>query len=135
MNGGSDEVVHPRFRMWLRPDGIVQQVWTHGVSLALEDAVASGVALAQVTGERKLPLLVDVHDAHGQDRAARLEFARRGTQVSAVAVIVGTPLSRMMGNIFVNVSTPVTPTQMFDNEASAVAWLQGFKGVSPDGDP
>ncbi|NYI41467.1 hypothetical protein BKA03_001586 [Demequina lutea] len=94
--------------------------------MVLEDVIASGIATEEITGGRKFPLLVDVHDARSQDRAARLELAQRGNKVSAVAVIVGTPLSRMVGNFFVNVSQPVTPTRLFDDEASAVAWLQGF---------
>ena len=126
MSAHSNEVVHPRFRMWLRPDGIVQQVWAHEVALVLEDAVESGRALAAVSGGRRRPLLVDVHSARSQDRNARLEFARRGDAVSAVAVLVGTPLSRMIGNFFVSVSQPVTPTRLFEDEDAAVAWLLGF---------
>ena len=134
MNGDSNEVVHARFRMWLRPDGIVQQVWAHGVTLVVEDAEASSIALEEVTGGRKRPVLVDVHDIRSQDRAGRLEFARRGDEASAVAVIVGTPLSRMVGNIFTSMTQPVTPTRLFEDEASAVAWLQGFNREPSDGD-
>ena len=69
---------------------------------------------------------MDVHDAGPQDRPARVEFVRRGDLVSAVALVVGTPLSRMMGNFFLNVSRPTTPTRLFDDEASGLAWLQEF---------
>ena len=69
---------------------------------------------------------MDLHDAGPQDRPARIEFVRRGDLVSAVALIVGTPLSRMMGNFFLTVSKPMAPTRLFDDEASALAWLQEF---------
>jgi hypothetical protein len=94
----------------------------------LEDAAATLEAMAQLTGGRRSPLLVDIRDTGPQTRPARLEYARRGDLVSAVALIVGTPLSRMAGNLFINMSRPPTPRRMFDNEASAVAWLQKFVG-------
>ncbi len=126
MSGEPHEVIHPKFRIRLRPDGIVQLVWVSGSVIALEDAVAATDAMATLTGGRRFPLLVDVHNARTQDRPARGEFVRRVDLASAVALIVGTPLSRMMGNFFLNVSKPVAATRLFDDEASAVAWLQEF---------
>jgi hypothetical protein len=114
--------------MWLRPDGIVQLVWARRTAMVLEDAIAATEAMAQLTGGRRSPLLVDSHDIGPQDRPARTEFARRGDLVSAVALIVGTPLSRLMANFFLTVSKPVAPTRLFDDEASALAWLQAFVG-------
>jgi hypothetical protein len=32
----------------------------------------------------------------------------------------------MMANFFLRVSNPPFPTRLFDNEASALAWLQEF---------
>ena len=32
----------------------------------------------------------------------------------------------MMGNFFLNVSKPMAPTKLFDDEASALAWLKEF---------
>jgi hypothetical protein len=34
----------------------------------------------------------------------------------------------MMGNLFITANRPTTPTRLFDDEASAVAWLKGFSG-------
>src|SRR5664279_4370648 len=78
MSGESHEVIHPKFRMWLRPDGIVQLVWRSGAELGLEDAVAAIDAMTKLTDGRRSPLLVDIHDAGQQDRAARMEFVRAG---------------------------------------------------------
>ena len=126
MNNESAEITHPKFRMWLRPNGIVHLVWGSGVAMGLEDAVAAIDAMTKLTGGRRSPLLVDTHDSGTQDRPARVEFVRRGDLVSAVALIVATPLSRMMGNFFLNVSKPMAPTRLFADEASALAWLQEF---------
>jgi hypothetical protein len=128
MDHDSGVITHPKFRMWLRPDGIVQVVWAPRAAVVVEDATAALEAMAQLTGGRRSPLLVDMRDTGPQDRATRAEWARRGDLQSAVALIVGTPLSRMMGNLFINVNRPPTPTRLFDHEAPALAWLKAFIG-------
>jgi len=128
MDRDSGTFSHVKFRMWLRPDGIVHLVWAARVAIVVEDAVAAIEAMTQLTGGRRSPLLVDTRTIGPQDRSARTEFVRRGDLVSAVALIVGTPLSRMMGNFFLSVSKPMAPTRLFDDEASALVWLQEFVG-------
>ena len=119
-------VTHPKFRMWLRPDGIVQMKWATQAESDLEDATAAISAMIELTGGRRSALLVDLHDSGQQTRPARLAFTRRGDLVSAVALIVGTPLSRIMGNFFLTVNKPPYPVRLFDDEASGLAWLQAI---------
>ncbi len=119
-------ITKPKFRMWLRSDGIVQLVWAPGSVIVLEDAVAAIQAVTSLSGERRRPMLVDVHQAGQVDRAARGELSSGGDVVSAVGAIVGTPLSRMMGNLIINVSRPQVPMRLFDDEATAIAWLRTF---------
>lgn len=128
MDHDAGVITQPKFRMWLRPDGVVQLSWAPRVTMVLEDAIAATVAMAQLTGGRQSPLLVDVREVGPQDRAARNEFVRRGDLVSAVALMVGNPLSRMMGNFFLAVSKPMAPTRLFDDEATALTWLREFVG-------
>jgi hypothetical protein len=70
--------------------------------------------------------LADVHNSGQQTRPARLEFARRDDLVSALALIASTPLSRVLGNFYLRVNKPLYPARLFDNEASALAWLQAI---------
>ena len=128
MDDDAGVITSPKFRLWLRPDGIVHLVLASGTVLTLEDAVAAVAAVTRLTGGRRSPLLVDVRDAGQVDRAGRHELSRQEKVVSAVAAIVGTPLSRMMGNLIINVSRPQMPVRLFDDEASALAWLQTFLG-------
>jgi hypothetical protein len=71
MDHDSGVITHPKFRMWLRPDGIAQLVWAPRVAIVLEDATATIEAMAQLTGGRQGPLLVDMRDTGPQDRATR----------------------------------------------------------------
>jgi hypothetical protein len=128
MGEDSGVITNPKFRMWLRPDGIVAMVFASRIETDLADAVAAIDAMTELTGGRRSPLLVDMHGSGPQTRAARLEAARRDDVVSAVALIVDTPLGRMLGNFFLSVNKPPFPVRLFDNETSAVAWLQTFVG-------
>jgi hypothetical protein len=120
-------IERPKFRMSARPDGIVQLVWNPGVLISLEDAREATDALAELSGGQPSPLLVDIRAARTQDRHARAVFVSRIELVSAVALLVSTPLSRMMGNFFIAVSRPMVQTRLFDREAPAAAWLAGFR--------
>ena len=119
-------ITHPKFRMWLRPDGIVQMVWVTKDTSDLEDAIAAISAMNELTGGRRSSLLADVHNSGQQTRPARLEFACRDDLVSALALIASTPLSRVLGNFYLRVNKPLYPARLFDNEASALAWLQAI---------
>lgn len=123
MGDDTGVIRHPKFRLWLRPDGIVAMVYDPGIATNLEDAIAAVEAMTRLTRGRRSPLLVNLHGAGPQDRPARAEFARRDDVVSAVALIVDTPLSRILGNFYLSVNKPIAPTRLFDDEAAAVAWL------------
>jgi hypothetical protein len=128
MGDDSGVITHPKFRIWLRPDGIVQLVWAPRTTVLLEDVTVALAAMAELTGGRRSPLLVDARDTGPLDRPTRAELTRRSDLQAAVALIVGTPLTRVMANFFLSVNKPVFPTRMFDDEASAVAWLLEFVG-------
>ena len=119
-------ITHSKFRMWLRPDGIVEVVWAPRSTARLEDARAALDAMAELTGGRRSPLLVDMRDTGAQDGPTRAAWASRADLVSATALIVDTPLSRIAGNLFINMSRPATPTRLFDSKDSALAWLRGL---------
>ena len=123
-NDACPEITHEKFRIWLRPDGVVEIAWAPHVPSGIEDARATIAAMAELTGGRAAPLLVHTTHAGPQDRAARMEFIRRQEVVAAVALIVGNPLSRMMATFFINVSKPEVPIRLFEDEAVALAWLK-----------
>ena len=126
MDHDSGVITYPKFRMWLRSDGIVQMSWVSQASIDLEDAMAAIAAMTELTGGRRGPLLVDLHDSGQQTRPARIEFTRHEDLVSAVALIVGTPVGRILGNFFLRVNRPPYPVALFDDEASGLVWLQSF---------
>jgi len=125
MSDDRREYTGDKFRLWLREDGIAEIVWKPHVPSGVEDARQAIQGMIEVTEGRAAPILVHTTDAGPQDRAARMEFIGFQDVVSACALIAGNPLSRMMANFFINVSRPNVPVRMFEDEQSALAWLQG----------
>ena len=130
MTDTSSEFTNPKFHTRLRADGIVQQVWEPGAGIGIDDAIESVAAVRTFAGGWRRPLLVDTRATGPVDRPARMEYASSGEFVSAIALIVKTPLSRMSGNFLIAVSRPMPPTRLFDDEASARAWLLDFTPVT-----
>lgn len=73
-----------------------------------------------------LPFLMDIRKARGITREARSMFAsaEAATLFAATALLVGSPLSRALGNFFLGLNKPQMPTRLFTDEAEALAWLR-----------
>jgi hypothetical protein len=62
---------------------------------------------------------------HTSTKEAGDYFANEGTNlVKAVALIIGTPLTNMMGNIFFKICKQKVPLKLFPNEKKAIDWLK-----------
>ncbi|MDH5681165.1 MAG: hypothetical protein OEZ36_06245 [Spirochaetota bacterium] len=80
-----------------------------------------------IQGE-KYPLLVDMRDLQGISRDAREYFA--GDQVRefvlAIALIVESATSRIIGNFFLSFNKLKVPVKLFNSETKGETWLRGF---------
>lgn len=74
------------------------------------------------------PCLFDITNVKESTKEARDYMANEGNDlVTASAIIVGSPVLRMMANFFIMVNKPKNPTMMFTDQESALEWLQQFK--------
>jgi hypothetical protein len=62
------------------------------------------------------------------DRAARKYFAgeEAGQTVRALAIITGSPVSRILGNFYLGINRPQTPCRLFTAEDEALEWLKEY---------
>jgi hypothetical protein len=115
-------------RLWVDDDRIVHCECLPGVETTRPDAEAILAAGGELTGYRPLPGLVDIRRSRGIDREARVHFS--GPECArvnaAVALLIGSPLSRVMGNFFLGLHKPLVPFRLFTDEAEALVWLRGF---------
>jgi hypothetical protein len=96
-----------------------------GASLQLEDAREAMEATWLVAGQRRRPVLVDMRHLGQQSRETRLYFVSEEavSRYSAVAILVGSPVSRVIGTFFLRLAAHQRPTRLFSDESEAVAWL------------
>jgi hypothetical protein len=122
-----DEIITRTSRVWLDDEGIVQEVASAGSVQQLADAKENIAANAKVTQGRRLPLLVDMSQVKSITRDARALYAKAGPRVAcAVALVVGSPLNRMMGNFFLGFNRPLIPVRLFSSTMDAAVWLRQF---------
>jgi hypothetical protein len=111
----------------LRDDGIVSYHPKPGTIINYELATEVLRLGLQIAGGpwRSLVLMQDLARVNREARAlfASEEFMQLCSQT---ALVVGSPVSRVIGNFFVGLNRPKYPYRIFDDPALAVAWLRGF---------
>jgi hypothetical protein len=113
----------------LGEDGILRLKMKPGVfDLDLADAQEVIRAVAELGGGVARPALVDLRELRSMSRDCRKYFAGPETAKveSAVALLVGSPVARAIGNFFMGLNKPLIPTRLFTSEAEALGWLREF---------
>jgi hypothetical protein len=116
-------------QVWLAEDGITHYQAAPGADVGLTEAQETHEAVLQLQGNSQHPLLADIRQARSISREARHFFAGAvpaATTTAAVALLVESQVSRMIGRFFLRLNHPPYPMQMFDSEPDAIAWLKGY---------
>ncbi len=115
--------------------GLLHGRFLRGAEVTREDALENLAASLALTGGHRLPALIDLREVKVQAAEARAELAGPGAaRVSGrVALLIGSPLSRVVGNFYLRFNRPGTPTRLFSSEAEAETWLRGGAGEPPGG--
>lgn len=120
------EVIHTSTAdVFTEQDGTVVLRFFAGTHVTLKETPE--VVRAQIGAARggKRPTLADLRGIASSERGAR-ELAA-GPEIAAVtlrmAMLVGNPVSRILGNFFLRVTRPAYPARIFTDEASARRWL------------
>jgi hypothetical protein len=119
---------HPAFRVALRSDGVLVYFPRRGLVLTYQIALQVLEEGAQIiTGPR--PTLVLMQDMARVEREARAFFASEEYMrrlSSQTALVVGSPVSRVIANFFVGLNRPTYPCRAFDDAELALSWLRSF---------
>lgn len=108
--------------------GIVKCCIHDGYFLELVDAKENIEAIKQFANGNALPVLVDIRQSKGGSKESRAYFASEevGKIQSACALLVTSPLSRLIGNFFIGFNKTKFPTKLFSSEENAMIWLKTF---------
>lgn len=107
-------------------DGLmVRATFAVGAHIKLVHAREHFAIMRELTGGRRVPVLVDASQVASQDREARALYA--GSEAvsftSACAIVVGSPVSRIVGSFFLGFNKPLYPTRLFSSREEAERWL------------
>lgn len=117
----------PWFRVSVRTDGLLVYQPVPGLVLSYPIALQVLEVGLQIADSPK-PTLVLMQDVARVEREARAFFASEDYMrlCSQTALVVGSPVSRVIGNFFVGLNRPRYPNKIFDDPDLAVTWLRGY---------
>ena len=109
-----------------RDDNIIHIDILPNAELVLQDSNEIYDAVMKVSEGNIYPLLIDSTSIVSMDREARKRFSNE-TVVTAVALLVGTPLSKIIGNFFIGLNKTSIPFKIFTSKTDALEWLAAFR--------
>jgi hypothetical protein len=117
----------PGFTVGLRKDGILVYQPRPGADVSYEFATQVLELGLQIADGRSRPTLVLMQDLARVQRAARTFFASEAylRLSSQTALVVSSPVSRVIGSFFIGLNQLKYPCKVFDDPDRAVAWLRG----------
>lgn len=115
-------------QIWIDDDGIGRVVYPPQAEVTLMDAQAIITTMQTLTGGAAVPLCVDMVKIKSMTGESRQYFASEASTraVTAVALLIGSTVTRVMGNFFLGLNKPTFPVKMFTAEPEAIAWLKDF---------
>jgi hypothetical protein len=121
-------IVNGNQRLWLDGEGIVHAESLPGATQTRVDAEMCVASMWEIAARRRRPVLVDLRRLKTMDRGARTYYAGADTArvQLAAALLLGSPLTRVIGNFFMGLNKPLIPTRLFTSEPLAMAWLRSF---------
>jgi hypothetical protein len=110
----------------LADNGVIIVRVRNGARQSMTDASENLSTAIAIAAGRRRPILVDIRTA--QPLAADVRRLYSGDNVAqaftALALLIeGSPLGRMMGNVYFSVARLPMPMQMFVEESKAIEWL------------
>jgi len=115
--------------------GAVCQI-THDVSsIKVEHAKENIDVALQLVNTPKVYVVIDLSGVRKADKETRSwgsseELSRKA---GAIAILVASPVSQMIGSFFIGINRPPVPTKLFHQRAKAVAWLRELERESLEG--
>ena len=103
-------------KVWLDEEGIIREKVHAGSVIDLDVAKEEIAAYAVLCKNEARPILVDIRNVKSVTREARSHLAgEEGTKVTrAVALLIGSPLSKIMGNFFLGLNKTSFPSRLFN---------------------
>ena len=117
-----------RYEIFMRDDGLLQVNIFKDTKVEVADAKEMVRQEGELSGGVKLPTLHIMGKYVVIGEGVREYSAKSGTKFTSAEAYVLTSLAhRILGNFYLKVNKPAVPTRLFNNEGSAVQWLNKFR--------
>lgn len=115
-----------KIKFTLRPDDIMQIECTPNSMLTLEDGKLSTRVVGEMVQHNPRPLLCDLTNVIKMSQDCRRHFAgpEHAVVFTKCALIVTSPISKIIGNFFLGANKPLRPTRLFTSVEDGLNWLK-----------
>lgn len=106
---------------------IIHCVYRYNAVVDYEDVVQETTIARALSGGRRSPALKDIRRVNSISVEAREHLSCRETTEQtycAVALMVASPVSKVIGNFFIGLNKPTHPVRLFSDESSGLEWLK-----------
>jgi len=115
--------------VWMDEDGVLYQDYPPGTEIKIEDSLGElNIYRSTFCKEVKRPIIVDISNIKSVSKESRDIYSSEETAgiLSAAALIVSNPVSRIMGNFYMGINKTRMPVRMFAKRNEAKTWLKDF---------
>ena len=115
--------------VWMDEDGVLYQNYPPGTEINIEDSLGElSIYRSTYCKEVKRPIVVDISNIKKVSKESRDMYSSEemGDTISAAALIVSNPVSRILGNFYMGISKTRMPVRMFASSSDAKDWLMDF---------
>lgn len=116
-------------RLRLLLSGVVHYTYLPNSEVDVSEHQLNHVALVEITGNKKMPLLIDADEVINLTPDAR-KLVRELEEIVPVtkrAIVIKTLSHRLLANFYIAFNKPIVPTKVFNNYDDALNWLMNKK--------
>lgn len=113
----------------LYENGLLHQTYNDRAILTKEDSAEEMEFYSrEYCNELARPILVDITNLKTVSKESRGIYSSKETAkfISAAALLIGNPVSRIIGNFYLGINKTSMPVKMFTHKNEAISWLQTF---------
>ena len=109
-------------------NGILQCDVFPNAEITIEEGKKIMEASFKLSNGKKLPILADMRRIKSMPRESRIYLSgEEATKTaSALAVLIETSISKIIGNFILGLNKPTYPVKMFNSKQKAIEWLKEF---------
>lgn len=116
-------------KIQLYKNGIMHQTYNKGVHLSGQDSANElKIYKEEFCADTRRPIFVELDDIKSVSKESRRIYSSEETAkyLSAAALLVGNPVSRLFGNFFQGINKTYMPVKLFTSTEEAISWLKTF---------